>query len=133
MNNPMIYCGLVALFWGSMSVVTRLSGLTGGWVAITLATGTLAVSLFGVNSSTPTTMKPLILCFVAGVLNGLGTLAFGKLASWQEVELSKVMPIAYAVIPIVVTAGAWFLLNEPLTSSKLFGLVAVVVGIYFLS
>ena len=133
MNNPMIYCGLVALFWGSMSVVPRMSGLTGGWVAITLATGTLAVSLFGVNSSTPTTMKPLILCFVAGVLNGLGTLAFGKLASWQEVELSKVMPIAYAVIPIVVTAGAWLLLNEPLTSSKLFGLVAVVVGIYFLS
>lgn len=131
MNNPLIYCGLVALFWGGMSVVTRLSGLTGGWVAIMIATGTMAVSLVGVNSNIPT-MKPLVVCLIAGILNGLGMLAFGKLASWQGIDVSKVVPIAFAMILIVITAGAWLLLDEPLTSSKFLGLIAVIIGIYLL-
>ncbi|MBI2056265.1 MAG: hypothetical protein HYT37_02700 [Candidatus Sungbacteria bacterium] len=132
MNTALIWCGLVAIFWGSMSVAVKMSGLTGGWVAIILATGTLPITLLGMGGAKPTGW-PLIICMAGSILNGFGMLAFGKLVSLEGINISNVIPIAYALIPIVVTIEATLLLGESLPMSKVAALAAIAVSIYVLS
>ncbi|TSC77585.1 MAG: hypothetical protein G01um101429_1001 [Parcubacteria group bacterium Gr01-1014_29] len=133
MNQPLFFCGLVALFWGGMGLVSRASGLNPGWVACMLGIGTLPLALTGAIGNPIPSTTALSVGLVAGILNGLGILAFGKIAAWQGIDISRLTPIAYGMIPVVVAVGAWLAFGEQFTTAKTVGLVAIVIGIYLLN
>lgn len=132
MNNPLIYCFIVGICWGGMGLIARVSGLGSQWTAIMLGAGTLATTLVGINTILPP-LKPLTICFIAGIVNGIGMLAFGVLTSWEGTEVSKVLPIAFALIPIAITFGALIFLGEQLTTTKAIGITVIAIGVYILS
>ena len=133
LNQPLFFCGVVALFWGGMGLVAKASGLNPGWTACMLGIGTLPLALVGAVGNPAPSTTALVVGLAAGILNGLGILAFGKIAAWQGIDISKLIPIAYGLIPVVVAVGAWLGFGEQFTVSKTFGLIAVVIGIYLLN
>ncbi|OGZ31916.1 MAG: hypothetical protein A3F21_00455 [Candidatus Portnoybacteria bacterium RIFCSPLOWO2_01_FULL_38_39] len=117
-----------------MSLIARASHLGGQWTALMIGIGTFVVTLMGVipHPLLPAA-KPLAICLAAGIVNGLGMLAFGTLVAWEGMELSKLISIAWGLVLIVISVGAWFFFEEQFTASKITGIISIVVGIYLLS
>ncbi len=73
---------------------------------------------------------------LAGVLNGLGAIAFYKLVHGSNEglwELSRVAPVVYIFIPVVIAIGSITFFGEQITPNKIYGLIFAVLAIWFLN
>lgn len=69
----------------------------------------------------------------AGVLNGVGFLFFGKLMQWKGRDVSQLLPIVFALMPIFTLATATLLLHEPVTAKKLAGIALAGIAVWLLN
>jgi len=131
-NAALFYSFILALTFGVCPLVARSSGLTPGWTSAFLALGTLPIVACGFwyGGAVPVG-RSLIIGILAGLINGIGLLAYGKLTSGQF-EISRYMPIALAVAPAIIAIGGWLFFHESLTLNKIIGVVAVVVAVWLL-
>jgi uncharacterized membrane protein len=131
-NAALFYSIILALTFGFCPLIARLSGLTPGWTSAFLALGTLPIVVCGFwyGGAVPAG-RSLIIGLLAGVINGVGLMAYGKLTSGQF-EISRFMPIALAIAPAIIAVGGWIFFHEPISLNKIIGIIAVVVAVWLL-
>jgi drug/metabolite transporter (DMT)-like permease len=131
MTLEIVYILLVAACWGSYPLVARASGYGG-------PLGTLVLALAGLLPITLTVLwqsgaeRPsrdaIVKLAIAGVLMGIGLLAFNRLAN-SRLDASISIPIVDTAMLIVTTLGAIWFFQEAVTARKLAGLALLLAGI----
>jgi len=137
LKNPLILSLLAGFFFGLWPVVARNTGLGSFWIAFLIPLGTLLMVAFEAAPKIATTEWPVyrMLAFgvIAGAVNGLGMLAYGRILSNTNLNVSKYVPIV-AVISIATAAvGAFVAFKEPVTQQKSLGLLFAVAAVWLLS
>ncbi|TMA29221.1 MAG: hypothetical protein E6J87_20040 [Deltaproteobacteria bacterium] len=123
---------IVALFWGGYPLIARGVGIGGPLGAlllsvVSLATITAATLSTGVEAwPAPADVVRLAL---AGLMMGIGLLAFNAVAASRNVEASVSIPIMDTGMLIVSVAAAALFFAEPITARKALGLALLCAGI----
>lgn len=131
-NLVLVYTAMLAMSFGFCPLISRAAGLSGGWTALLLAIGTLPMTMIGVGQMTKLPpVRGLLICLAAGIVNGIGLYAYGRLVSGQW-EISRVLPIALAIAPAIIAIGGRVFYGEPLTPAKIAGIAAVAAAIWLL-
>ena len=125
---------IVALLWGGYPLVARTSGYGG-------ALGTLVLSLAGLVPIVAGTLwngfevRPstaqLVRLGVAGVMMGIGLMAFNRLAN-GALDASVSIPVVDTAMLLISTVGALWFFEEPVTTQKVAGITLLVAGIVLL-
>jgi drug/metabolite transporter (DMT)-like permease len=134
MSLDWVYIALVALLWGGYPLITRLSTINGPQASLLLALTSLApiaVAVFLTGDTARPTRAQLWPIVVGGLMQGLGLMAFVRVAT-SKLEASIAIPICDAAMLIVTTVGAIAFFHEALSAQKLVGLVLLVAGILVL-
>ena len=146
---PYVFAVLAGLCWGVGEVFTRavlhtrevtplaaialrstvaLPMLWIAWAVSRAASAPGAPSLLE-RASLATQLK---LVLGSGLLAGAGGMAFFYLAL-AGAEVSRVKPIAFGLAPATAVMVGWLVLGEPLSASKVVGLVLILIGIVLLT
>jgi drug/metabolite transporter (DMT)-like permease len=129
-----ICIALVAIFWGGYPLVARMTSYGGPAGSLLLALVSLvpvgAAALWSAASAPPTRAQLWPLA-IAGLMQGVGLLAFVRLAT-GKLEASVAIPISDVAMLIVTTVGAILFFQESPTAQKLAGLALLVFGIALL-
>jgi drug/metabolite transporter (DMT)-like permease len=125
---------IVALLWGGYPLVARTSGQGGALGTLILSLAGLvpivAAALWGGLGRRPSDGE-LARLGIAGVMMGLGLLAFNRLAN-GKLDASVSIPIADTAMLLVSAAAAIWFFEEPATTRKLVGIGFLVTGIVLL-
>jgi drug/metabolite transporter (DMT)-like permease len=125
---------LVALFWGGYPLIARLSsfgGPLGSLILAALSLVPIGVAVVATGDVTPPTRAQLWPILLAGLMQGVGLVAFLRLAT-GKLEASVAIPIADVGMLIVTTVGAILFFQEAVTLHKLAGLGLLFAGIFLL-
>jgi drug/metabolite transporter (DMT)-like permease len=134
MSADWICIALVAVFWGGYPLVARLSsfgGPLGSLVLGAVAIVPVAAAALATGSGERPTRAELWPLVVAGLMQGVGLMAFVRVAT-GKLEASVAIPISDVAMLIVTTVGAILFFQEALGPQKLAGLAFLVVGILLL-
>jgi drug/metabolite transporter (DMT)-like permease len=125
---------IVAILWGGYPLVARTSGQGD-------ALGTLILSLAGLVPIAAAVLlgglgrrpsgSEVVRLGIAGVMMGLGLLAFNRLAN-GKLDASVSIPIADTAMLLVAAVAAMWFFAEPATARKLIGIGLLVAGIVLL-
>ena len=130
-----VFIAAVAVFWGAYPLVTRACGYEGPWatllVAVAAVVPVVAYVLLQGGSFTRPSPGQLGALGLAGLMQGLGLIAFLRVAS-GSLEASIAIPISDVAMLIVTAVGALVFFQEAVTLQKLFGLGLLVTGIALL-
>jgi drug/metabolite transporter (DMT)-like permease len=137
MNTAWFLCAVVGLLWGIAPLIGRLSGVSAMTMATMIGGGTFLVTLFIAPSQdyVAAGAKGLLIALVAGIINGLGVLAFYRLVAGSGEGLwdaSTVLTIAMVLVPIVIVIGARVFYGEELTAQRVVGLMLACGAIWLL-
>ena len=132
MNSPLLFCVLAGVCFGTWPILARFGGMTPGWMSFLIGVGTMLATALGLNASTPGG-KSAAIVVAAGAINGLGMLAFGKLIGWKGQDVSRLLPIVFAIMPVVTVLTALLFLHEPMTLKRGAGIVLAGIAIWFLN
>jgi drug/metabolite transporter (DMT)-like permease len=131
------YLGILiaALSWGFYPLIARWAGVGGAIGSLILSvTGLVtigaAVAIQGVDVRP--TMTATLRMVMAGVLMGIGLIAFNYVAASRRIDASVSIPIMDTAMMMVTTIAAIWLFNEPVTVKKVVGLALLQAGIYVL-
>ncbi len=139
--KPVFYAILTAVCWSVGGLFEKkglrlgnLSPVMGITVRTAAALVVLAVASFpGWGTIAAAGIKPLLyLVLGGGVLAGsLGMLSF--YTGIATGELSRVIPVAFGLTPLLGFLLGVFVLKEPATGSKLLGVVLTSIGVLFIA
>jgi drug/metabolite transporter (DMT)-like permease len=134
MSVDLACIAIVALFWGGYPLVARASGHGD-------ALGTLVLSLAGLVPVVAAAFwsgverRPsngdLARLIVAGLMMGIGLLAFNRLANGRLDASVSIPVVDTAMLLVSALAAIWFF-GEPVTAQKLAGIALLVAGIALL-
>lgn len=132
MRLEYVCIALVALFWGSYPLVARSAGGNAqvGTLILSLSSLVPIVGMViwqGVGPRIPP--SDIMKMAVAGIMMGIGLVAFIMVANSSQLEASVSIPIMDTGMLIVTVAGAVLLFGEPITARKLLGIALLVAGI----
>jgi len=138
MEKMMVLCVVNATCWIVAPIVGRYSGLGAMPMAFFVGLGTfLAASpAMFLSAEFSFQARPIALGLGAGILNGLGIVAFYALVAGSAKglwELSQVVPIVYVLVPIGVAVLGLLLFGEVTTGYKVAGLALAGLAIWCLS
>lgn len=124
-----------AMLFGLWPIVMRLSGLNKNWASMFIGFGVLSATivsfLFSPSNNITYFTNALGLGLIAGLMNGIGMLAFNQLLSSSEIF--QYITMNYALLPAVSFLGGIIFLSEPLTIKKIFGLLAAILAAVLLA
>lgn len=134
MNNPMVLALISAIGFGAWPLVSRGSGLSPIWTAITLSVATAMTILAGspVFRGGSISTKAILIGLVAGLLNGLATLTYSQLISNKEWDISIYIPLTVGLMLVTLAVGGVVFFSESVTPSKVAGIIAILAGVYLL-
>ena len=123
---------VVALFWGGYPLIARGVGIGGPLGALmlsvvslsTIAAATLWTGVEGWPA--PGDVARLAL---AGLMMGIGLLAFNAVAASRNIEASVSIPIMDTAMLVVSVVAAVLFFAEPITARMVLGLALLVAGI----
>lgn len=135
MSSPFAFVLLSAFTFAAWPIVGRFSGLSAIWVSTVVSLSTLvlvvaAKPLFA-NEETPQA-KALVIGVIAGALNGLGILAFNKITSNKSLDITIYVPMTFGLMLVLASIGGVIVFGESMTQNKVWGMVAILVGVYLL-
>jgi len=123
---------IVALFWGGYPLIARGVGIGGPLGALMLSVVSLttiaAATLWTGVTAWPSIGDALRLA-IAGLMMGIGLIAFNAVAASRNVEASVSIPIMDTAMLIVSVVAAAIFFAEPITLRKAVGLALLVAGI----
>ena len=134
MSIDAVCIAVVALFWGGYPLVARTSGLGGpvGTLVLSLAgLVPVVVATLATGTAVRASSDQLLRLAVAGLMMGIGLIAFNRLAN-GELDASVAIPIVDSAMLIVSTVGALWFFAEPVTVQKVVGIVLLAAGILLL-
>jgi drug/metabolite transporter (DMT)-like permease len=125
---------LVSLCWGGWPLVARSAGETGATGSLVILASALApvALLMAWEGPTLPSTPALAKLAVAGVLNGVGLVAFHFLSSDPAIEISSAVPVVDTGMLLVTALGGILFFTEALTLQKGVGVVLLVAGIALL-
>ena len=123
---------IAALFFSAWPIIAKFSNLGFGWLSLVIAIGTGLIALTQVNHEVPIA-RQLLIGFAAGLVNGIGTLAYARLLSTKGVDVSKFIPLTLGLIAVFTVIAGVLLFKEPLSIKKVAGVFLVVVAIFLLN
>ena len=135
MKPEFLWIAIVSVFWGGYPLIARGANLPGPLGALILS----AVSLSTIMAATwwtgglawpaPAAAVRLV---VAGLMMGIGLLAFNAVAVSRQIEASISIPIVDTAMLLVSVVAAVLFFAEPITVRKCAGLALLVAGIIVL-
>ena len=131
-------CAFNAVCWATAPLIGRLSSANGMVMAVAINFGSLVAVLpiaFTQNYAA-VGFKGLMVALVAGIINGAGVIAFYQLvygSAQGHWEASKIIPIVFVLVPVLIVFGAKFLFSEAITAQKVVGISFACVAIWLLS
>jgi drug/metabolite transporter (DMT)-like permease len=133
-TTEVICIALVAIFWGGYPLVARLSnfgGPLGSFILATLALLPIGAAVLVRGDFARPTRAQLWPLLVSGLMQGIGLLAFVRVATGR-IEASTAIPISDVGMMMITTIGAILFFQEAVTLQKMLGLALLVVGIVLL-
>lgn len=132
MRLEYISIAVVALFWGGYPLVTRATGVTGPIVSLIMTLSALvaiglATAWHGI-SLRPSPIE-IIKLSIAGVMMGIGLLAFNTVANSRHIDASVSIPVMDTLMLLTTVFGATVFFAEPITPKKLIGITLLIAGI----
>jgi drug/metabolite transporter (DMT)-like permease len=132
MRIELICMVIVALAWGGYPLIARSSGVAGPIGALFLTLSAL-LPIVGVVLWQGTAVRPssveLTKLVAAGVLMGIGTVAFNFVANSRQLEASVSIPIVDTAMLVVSVLAAIVFFAEPVTARKIVGVALLIAGI----
>jgi drug/metabolite transporter (DMT)-like permease len=126
---------VVAVFWGGYPLITRGVGIGGplGALALSIVSlSTIAVATLWTGVEAWPTPSELARLAIAGLMMGIGLLAFNAVAASRNVDASVSIPIMDTAMLVVSVVAAVIFFAEPITLRKALGLALLVAGIFVL-
>ena len=126
---------IVALCWGGYPLIARGVGIGGPLGALLLSVvslTTIAAATLWTGVETWPTAGDLARLAVAGLLMGIGLIAFNAVAASRNVEASVSIPVMDTAMLVVSVIAAVIFFAEPITVRKALGLALLVSGIFVL-
>jgi drug/metabolite transporter (DMT)-like permease len=137
MKIQILFSILTALCLGGWPLIARFSKLPSIWVTVMVAIGTVTVALFAfftkTSSSESLPITFIAIGLLAGIVNGLGIFFYGKLIGTSGWEISRIVPMTFALMVLVAGLGGSLVFGEPITFRKLIGLLTVIISVFLLS
>jgi drug/metabolite transporter (DMT)-like permease len=125
---------VVALFWGGWPLVARGAGdvgLPGALLMSVTSLATVGVAAFAAGTPFPAAPAAALLA-AAGVMMGLGLIAFNAASTSPLVEASTIIPILDASMLLVAMIGGIWFFGEELSARKIAGIALLITGILVL-
>ena len=136
MWKPALLSIFAAIGFGGWPLIARLSQASSLWinVVLTVTTG-LFVSLAlakDLVAQTRPSLSALGLLALAGAINAIGFLAYGKVIGNPEWEISQFLPLVVITMTLVTGLGGILFFGEVLTVKKVLGLALALVAAWLL-
>lgn len=135
MNAGRFFALATALCFGTWPLITRAAGDQSSWAMPIVLAACMLTSLLGrigAKDAFPTTTAITILV-AAGIVNGLGALAYGRLITSTSQSMSALPSAALTAMIVIMAFGGFLFFKEAVTPSKLVGLVFAAAGCYLLT
>jgi drug/metabolite transporter (DMT)-like permease len=126
---------IVAVAWGGYPLIARGVGIGGPLGALLLSVvslTTIAAATLWTGVERWPSPAEMIRLGIAGLLMGIGLLAFNAVAASRNVEASVSIPIMDTAMLVVSVVAAVIFFAEPITVRKALGLALLVSGIFVL-
>ena len=126
---------IAALFWGAYPLVARASGIGGAMGALILTlSGLVPISIAviwqgGITKPATADLGKLI---IAGMMMGIGLVAFNMVANSKRIDASISIPVIDTAMLIVTVIGAALFFSESMTAQKVIGIALLLAGIVVL-
>ncbi|MFC1613550.1 EamA family transporter [Patescibacteria group bacterium] len=124
-----------SFLFGIWPMVMRISGVNKSWANIALSLGLFIVALISLILTPDNPMRysqrAVLLALTAGLMNGIGMLAFNKLLAIGEI--SKYVTMNYSLLPAISFLSGVIILNESLNIKKLIGIVSAIMAAILLA
>jgi drug/metabolite transporter (DMT)-like permease len=132
MRYEYICIAVVALMWGGYPLMARASGVGGPMGALVLTLTALlpigAATIWQGGAVRPD-MAAMLKLSIAGLMMGMGLVAFNAVANSRNMDASVSIPIIDTTMLIVTVIGAILFFAEPLTARKAIGIAMLIAGI----
>jgi drug/metabolite transporter (DMT)-like permease len=123
---------LVAILWGSYPLLTRSAGGNAQLGTLVLSLSSLIPILAMVlwqGAGPRLAQIDVIKMAIAGVMMGVGLMAFIMVANSKQLDASVSIPITDTGMLVVTVVGAVLFFGEPVTARKLAGIALLIAGI----
>jgi drug/metabolite transporter (DMT)-like permease len=123
---------LVAILWGSYPLLTRSAGGNAQLGTLVLSASSLIPILAMVlwqGAGPRLAQIDVIKMAIAGVMMGVGLMAFIMVANSKQLDASVSIPIMDTGMLVVTVVGAVLFFGEPITARKLAGIALLIAGI----
>lgn len=133
-SQAFLYSFLTGLFFGVWPLISRVANLSTIWTSLTVTIGTAIVVCIGVSQELHLPpIRSISLGVVAGIVAGMGLLAYGKLISNSNVwNMSITIPISLVITPMVLIFGSWLFFGDQITLTKGIGGLLGILAIYLM-
>ncbi len=138
MKHGLFLALISAIGFGGWPLLSRASGANQLWINTILMVVSLAVALCfahfsGVNVGEGLISKKgfALLCF-AGLINGIGLVAFGTILT-NPMEISTWVPVTNVFITLVSVLGGVLLFSESFPPQKMIGVALALCGVWLLN
>lgn len=133
MNNPWILAVITGVGF-SWPLIARLSNISPIMTSLTLLGGTILTVLISLPffKTGNITTQPILWCIVAGVVNGIGFIAYAVIISkpqWAPVYI----PISLVIMVIIITLGGVIFFKDPISLQKGAGIILGAFSIWLLT
>ena len=127
---------LAGLCFGIWPLLMKSSGLNPSMASLVLTTVSLLVYLTFLRTGfDQVALGRIVVLFavVAGVLNGIGTLAFQKAVGGRELDLTTAVLIVIMLQLVITVVGGLLFYGDPLTGKRFLGFCTAVITAYLLT
>ncbi len=135
-TSKLMWPVMAGLCFGIWPLIMKSSGLNAIMAAFVLTTVSLLVYLPFLKGSFDQAAlfrTGVILAVVAGLLNGIGTIAFQRMIGAKDLEISQVVLMVIIIQIVITAAGGRLFYHELFTIKKAFGVVAAGCAAYLLT
>jgi len=103
-----------------------------GWTTTLVTAGTFGVCATALAARPEHfEVRSIIYLLIAGLMNGVGTVYYGKLILQKDVSHSIVFSLVAATAALVLGIGGMISQGETITPIRAFGVVMISCGVYF--
>lgn len=133
MSSGILLCVIAAVGFGAWPLIARTSGAHASWVTIVVTIITMVVAVIGATNKVPgaPTNKAITILVLAGITNGIGMIAYGRLLT--DFEMSALAPAALTMMIVIIAVGGIIFFHEAITWQKMVGVACGAVAAWLLT
>ncbi len=126
---------ITAIGFGVWPLLARYAGLSSIATALLIALGTLFPVMIGARfmpfNYGQTSGRAIVIGLLGGVINGVAFLAYSRVVSNPELNLSVYIPAMVLISVFVTVVGSAFFFGETISINKVAGFILMSAAIYF--